>query len=64
MPSFLGRMKVPLRYNLFPFLARKGAMGMVERVFQHPVRGPARGFPCRVPDSTRKYQELAAEVPQ
>ena len=27
---------VSLRYNFFPFLTRKGARGMVERVFQRP----------------------------
>ena len=32
-PSFLGRMRAPLRYNLSHLLARKGARGMVERVF-------------------------------
>ena len=29
---------VSLRYEFAPFLARKGARGIVERVFQHPAK--------------------------
>ena len=40
---FAGSLRVSLRYNFFPFLARKGARGMVERLFQHPAKetGPS-----------------------
>ena len=35
---FAGSLRVSLRYNFFPFITRKGARGMFERVFQRPVR--------------------------
>ncbi len=35
---FAGSLRVSLRYTFLPFLTRKGARGMVERVFQRPAR--------------------------
>jgi hypothetical protein len=36
---FAGSLRVSLRYNILPLLARKGVRGMVERVFPQPARG-------------------------
>ena len=33
---FAGSLRVSLRYDFSPFLARMGARGMVERVSEHP----------------------------
>ena len=38
-PLLVGVWGYPPDMNSSPFLARKGARGMVERVFQHPVKG-------------------------
>ena len=41
---FAGSMRVSLRYDSSPFLARKGVRGMIEMVFQHPARFAPRWF--------------------
>ena len=44
LSSFAGSLRVSLRYNFFPFITRKGARGMFERVFQRPARSGALGY--------------------
>ena len=39
LSPFAGSLRVSLRYNFFPFITRKGARGMFERVFQRPASG-------------------------
>ncbi len=38
LSPFAGSLRASLRYNFIPFLTRKGAKGMVERVFQRPAK--------------------------
>ena len=45
LSPFAGSLRVSLRYNFFPFIPRKGARGMFERVFQRPAREMSRWFP-------------------
>ena len=39
LSPFAGSLRVSLRYHFFPFITRKGARGMFERVFQRPASG-------------------------
>ena len=46
LSPFAGSLRASLRYNFIPFLTRKGAKGMVERVFQRllsPAGNPEKG---------------------
>jgi len=45
---------VSFGYDLFPLPGRMGVRGMVERVFQHPIRVPTQKFAVQL---VRSYGE-------